>query len=203
MSEAEAKNDTAETKDAAASTEGAATETSPDPLALLTAERDKFRDQLLRTAADFDNFRKRTRKELEDAQKRATEDTIREVLPIADNLERAVQAAATAVDAKSVADGVRMVLALFSQTIERLGIERTRSVGQKFDPNLHEAIQQIETAEHPPGTIVLELAPGYKLGERLIRAALVAVAKAPVTETAVDVDAPTAAPTEDDESKEN
>ena len=167
--------------DQSAPTEVAKEEASApvDPIVAITAERDKYRDQLLRTAADFDNYRKRSRKEIDDAGKRGKEESIREILPIADNLERAVAAAASAVDIAAVVEGVKMVLTLFHHSIDRLGVERIRAVGQKFDPNIHEAIQQIETNDQPVGHVVVELVSGYRLGERLIRPALVGVAKAP------------------------
>jgi len=149
----------------------------PDAVSLLTAERDRLKDQLLRTAADYDNFRKRARKDLEDALRRSKEDAIRELLPVADNLERAVDAAGSAKDAQAVVDGVKMVLKLFTDTLDRLGIERVPSVGQRFDPQVHEAIQQVDTDAHEPGTIVAELVPGYRMGDRLVRAAMVAVAR--------------------------
>lgn len=137
----------------------------------------KVRDQLLRTAADFDNFRKRTRKDVEDAQRKGTERTLLEVLPVADNLERAVQAAQNSGgDMNSVVEGVRMVLRFFEDAMSRLGVEKVPSVGQAFDPGLHEAVQHVESDE-PAGTVISELTPGYKLGGKLLRAALVGVAR--------------------------
>ncbi len=150
-----------------------------DPLEAARAETNRVRDQLLRTAADFDNFRKRTRRELEDAQKRGREELLRELLPVFDNLERAVVHAGQASDSKAVADGVGMVLKQFSDTLGRLGIKRVATVGSPFDPTQHEAIQQVETDEHPPGTVVAEVQPGYAMGDRLLRAAMVIVAKPP------------------------
>lgn len=151
----------------------------------LTEERNRYKDQMLRTAADFDNFRKRTRRELEDAERRGREDAIREILPIIDNLERAVNAADSASDAKAVADGVRMVLRLFEDVASsRLQLERVKTVGERFDPNVHEAVQQVETSEHPPGSIVAEVTAGYRIGDRLLRAALVVVARPNVNVTA-------------------
>jgi len=152
-------------------------DTLADPLEEAKAEAARLRDQLLRTAADFDNFRKRTRRELDDAQKRGREELLRDLLPIFDNLERAVVHAGQASDAKAVADGVGMVLKQFSDTLGRIGIKRIASVGSPFDPSLHEAIQQTETDDHPPGTIVAEVQPGYAMGDRLVRAAMVVVAK--------------------------
>jgi molecular chaperone GrpE len=148
-----------------------------DPLAEARAEVGRIRDQLLRTAADYDNFRKRTRREVEDAQKRGREDLLRELLPVFDNLERAVVHAGQASDAKAVADGVGMVLKQFGDTLGRIGIKRVATIGSPFDPTQHEAIQQLETDEHPAGTIVAEVQPGYAMGDRLVRAAMVVVAK--------------------------
>lgn len=149
------------------------------PLEEAEAERDRLKDQLLRVAADFDNFRKRTKKDLEHAERRAKEDVLREVLPIIDNLERAVQAAQNATEVSSVAAGVEMVLKLFEDTAARLGLEKITSVGQRFDPSVHDAFQQQESSEHPPGTIIAEYQPGYRLGDRLLRPAMVVVAKKP------------------------
>jgi molecular chaperone GrpE len=156
---------------------GEAAEKPVDPLAEARAEVGRVRDQLLRTAADYDNFRKRTRRELEDAQKRGREELLRELLPVFDNLERAVTHAGQASDAKAVADGVGMVLKQFADTLGRVGIKRVPTVGSPFDPTQHEAIQQLETDEHPAGTIVAEVQPGYAMGDRLVRAAMVVVAK--------------------------
>jgi molecular chaperone GrpE len=157
--------------------EGKGGEAAADPLEEARAETAKIRDQLLRTAADYDNFRKRTRRELDDAQKRGREELLRELLPVFDNLERAVVHAGQASDAKAVADGVGMVLKQFADTLGKVGIKRVPTVGSPFDPAQHEAIQQLETDEHPPGTIVAEVQPGYAMGDRLVRAAMVVVAK--------------------------
>jgi molecular chaperone GrpE len=143
------------------------------------AERDRMREQLLRIAADFDNFRKRSRKEVEEVRRRAIEDTLREVLPIVDNLERAADAMSGATEVAAVADGVHMVLRGFEDIASRLGLKRVPGVGNLFDPTCHDAMQQEETEEHAPGTVVSEIVPGYYLGERLLRPAMVVVAKPP------------------------
>jgi len=143
------------------------------------AERDRMRDQLMRIAADFDNFRKRSRKEIEEVRRRTIEDTLREVLPIVDNLERAADAMSGATEVSAVTEGVHMVLRGFEDIASRLGLKRVATVGQQFDPTCHDAMQQEETNEHPPGTIVSEVVPGYYLGERLLRPAMVVVAKPP------------------------
>lgn len=161
--------------------EDEATEAAEEPTELekAHAERDRMREQLLRIAADFDNFRKRSRKEIEEVRRRATEDTLREVLPIVDNLERAANAMGDATEVAAVADGVHMVLRGFEDVASRLGLKRVPGVGNQFDPTCHDAMQQEETDEYPPGTIVSEIVPGYYLGERLLRPAMVVVAKPP------------------------
>ena len=153
-------------------------EASPQDLAeRAQAERDRMREQLLRIAADFDNFRKRSRKEIEDVRRRTAEDTLREVLPLVDDLERAAAATKDATEVSAVADGVGMVLRGFEDIASRLGLKRVQAIGQLFDPACHDAMQQQETNQHPPGTIVAEVVPGYYLGERLLRPAMVVVAK--------------------------
>ena len=146
----------------------------------VTAERDKKHEQLLRTTADFENYRKRMRREIDEAKVKGQQDVVRDLLPVFDNLERAIQAAsATATDASSVIEGIRMVLKLFEDTAERIGLSRIKTLGERFDPQVHEAIQQKETADVPPGTIVAEVVPGYRFGEKLVRAAMVVVARKP------------------------
>ncbi|MEM1418562.1 MAG: nucleotide exchange factor GrpE [Myxococcota bacterium] len=170
----------AEAAPEAAEADAPAPEPEPvDPLTAALAERDKLKEQLLRTAADFDNFRKRSLRELEDTRRRTREDAIREMLPIIDNLERAAVASETATEVKAVAEGVQMVLKGFEEVAGRLGLARVQSIGERFDPNVHDAVQQIEDAEKEPGAIVAEVVPGYRLGERLLRPAMVVVAKKP------------------------
>jgi molecular chaperone GrpE len=148
-----------------------------DPLADAVASAQKFKDQALRAMADLDNFRKRSRKEVEDARKSGREDFLREFLPVFDNLERAMQSAKGASEIKPVVDGLDMILRQYGDTLERSGVKRVAGAGAMFDPLMHEAISQVETDEHPPGTIITEVQPGYMNGERLIRAAMVVVAK--------------------------
>jgi molecular chaperone GrpE len=155
----------------------AAADTPEQKLEAAIAESARLRDQLLRTAADFDNFRKRSRREADDATKRGRETAIKDLLPVFDNLERAATHSEGAADAKALGDGVRMVVKQFVDTLDKMGIKRVPSVGQPFDPTLHEAIQHIESAEHPAGVIAVEVQPGYMLGDRLLRAAMVVVSK--------------------------
>lgn len=169
---------------AESSAEQVATAEAPaDPTAQLKAELEATRDKYLRTAADFDNYRKRARRDVEDAEKKGKESLLREILPVFDNLERAATSAAQAPEAKAIADGVRMVLKQFFDTLERANIRRVPAVGAPFDPNIHEAIQQIESADQPPGTVIAEVQAGYQMGDRLVRAAMVVVAKAPAPKT--------------------
>ena len=149
-----------------------------DPLEAAKAESAKLRDQLLRTAADFDNFRKRSRRELADMEKRAREDLLKDLLPVFDNLERATSHAETATDVKALADGIGLVMRQFLDTLSKIGIERIKAQGAPFDPAFHEAVQQLETDEHSPGTVIHEVQAGYLQGEKLLRPAIVVVAKA-------------------------
>jgi molecular chaperone GrpE len=152
---------------------------APDPLETARSEAQRLREQLLRTAADFDNYKKRVRRETEDAERRAREGLLRDLLPVFDDLERATQHAGQASDVKSLADGISMVLRMFGDTLGRMGIERIHAVGEPFDPALHEAVQHLETTEFPPGSVAAEVRAGYRLGDRLVRPAMVVVAKPP------------------------
>lgn len=150
-----------------------------DKLTEAQAELVRVRDQLLRTAADFDNFRKRSRREVEDAERRGKENFLKDMLPVFDNLERAAASAEGASDVKSVAEGLRMVLKQFVGTLDRVGVKRVPTVGESFDPTVHEAIQHAPSKDHPAGVVLVEVQPGYALGDRLIRAAMVVVSKGP------------------------
>lgn len=160
------------------STEAPNTGASPeDELAAAKAEAARMKDQWIRSVADFDNFRKRSRKEVEDARKAGREDLLKDLLPVFDNLERAVQSAQRSTDVSAVAEGLDMILRQFTDTLERGGIAKVPTVGQPFDPNVHEAIQQVESNDATPGSVVAEVRPGYMQGDRLVRAAMVVVAK--------------------------
>lgn len=149
-----------------------------DPLVEAEQKITALKDQLLRTAADFDNYRKRTRREVDDALGVGKESMLKDLLPVFDNLERAVMHVDAATDLKSFASGVQMVLKQFSDTLKRVGIERVPTQGSPFDPSMHEAIQQLETDEYAPGVVAAEVQGGYRYSGRLVRPALVVVAKA-------------------------
>jgi molecular chaperone GrpE len=151
--------------------------------AQLAREKQDNWDRLLRTTADLDNLRKRSRRELDDARTEARTKVLREMLPVMDNLERAMEHAQSETTgtggAASVIEGVKLVLRQFAQALERCDVVAVEAVGKPFDPNLHEAISQVESAEHAPGSVVQALQKGYTIGNRLLRPALVVVAKAP------------------------
>jgi molecular chaperone GrpE len=132
-------------------------------------------ERLLRTAAEFDNFKKRAIKEREDAQKFGNERLLKDFLPVMDNLERALDHAEQH-DLKQVIEGVRLVQKLFETTLAKHGVVGFSAVGKPFDPTVHEALMQQES-DDAPGTVVSEMARGYKLHDRLVRPAAVVVAK--------------------------
>jgi molecular chaperone GrpE len=148
-----------------------------DALEQAKAEAQKYREQLLRTAADFDNFRKRSRRDVDDAARKGKEQSLKDLLPVFDNLERALQSSDAAPDVKSVVDGLRMVLRQFTSTLERMNVRRVPAVGHPFDPTLHEAIQHVASTEHAAGVVTAEVQAGYQLGDMLLRAAMVVVSK--------------------------
>jgi molecular chaperone GrpE len=157
-------------------------EPSPaERLAALEAEKAEIKDRMLRIAAEFDNYKKRTRKEMGEHEVKARESVLREFLEIADNLERAVASwkEGEQKDAKSIQDGVDLVLRLFKSKLERHSVTAIEAKGQPFDPRVHDAISQAPSADVPPGTVLHELQKGYRVGDRLLRPAMVVVAKAP------------------------
>jgi molecular chaperone GrpE len=132
-------------------------------------------DRLLRTAAEFDNFKKRSAKEKEDVQRFGIERLLKDFLPVMDNLERALDHAEQH-DPRQVIEGVRLVQKLFETTLAKHGVLGFSALGKPFDPGLHEALMQQESDE-PAGTVVSEMAKGYKLNDRLVRPAAVVVSK--------------------------
>jgi molecular chaperone GrpE len=147
----------------------------------LESKQKETYDRYIRSVAELDNFRKRTRKEIEDARIDAQSRVLREMLPVIDNLERALAAAGgnEAGDGHSIIEGVRLVLRQFAQALERCGVTPVIAQGAAFDPTEHEAVSQLEIDTAPPGTVVGVLQSGYRIGDRLLRPALVVVAKAP------------------------
>jgi len=144
----------------------------------LQAARDEVQANFARyqrLAADFENYKRRTRQELADRTQYANEELLRKLLPILDNLRRALDHAPEGID-RNWFDGLRMVVRQFEDTLQAQGVSPIPAVGEKFDPSQHEAIAREETDEHEEGTIVEEMQPGYRLHERVLRPTLVKVA---------------------------
>lgn len=146
------------------------------------SEQKELNDQLIRMAADFDNFRKRSRREVEEAKKYGVENFVRNLLPVLDNFERALMASKE--DPHPVVNGIRMVHKQFVDALSQLGVTAFESVGQIFDPELHEALSQQLTEDAAPGEILDEHERGYMIHDRLLRAARVVVAMPPPAEDA-------------------
>jgi molecular chaperone GrpE len=162
-------------------------------LAQVEKEKTEHWERLLRTTADFDNFRKRSRREVDEAASRGQERILSELLPVLDNLERAVAHASASTGEStaesvggSMLDGIRLTVKQFIGALEKVEVKRFASLGEPFDPTRHEAVQQVPTAEAAPGVIVQEFRSGYTIGQRLLRPAMVAVAAAPVGGAADD-----------------
>lgn len=145
------------------------------------AKADENWERLLRTTADFDNFKKRAAREKQDAIKFANESLIQKVIPVLDNFEMALAAAqSSSTDGlKSLQDGVAMIHSQLRNVLADAGLEEVNATGQMFDPNLHEAVSQQESSTVAEGQVLQQLRKGYKLRERLLRPATVIVAKSP------------------------
>jgi molecular chaperone GrpE len=130
--------------------------------------------------ADMDNLRKRSQREKEDLAKFGNETLLREMLPVIDNLERAVAHAVEDKTTDGLLEGVRLTLDQFSKVLEKFQVVPIEALGQVFDPAHHQAMGQLETEDYPANTVVQELQKGYLLNERLLRPAMVMIAKAPV-----------------------
>ena len=144
----------------------------------LRSEVAEARDRYLRSQADLDNYRKRARRELEDERKYALMPLLRDVLPVIDNLERALDAAQKNPDPTKILEGIKMVAQQFEETLGRHSATRIDALGQQFDPNLHQAIMQ-QPSDQPPNTVLQVTQPGFQLHDRVIRPAQVIVSKSP------------------------
>ncbi len=157
---------------------------TPDQLRELrerAAKADEHWDRLLRTTADFDNFKKRAAREKQDAVKYANQDLLQKLIPVLDNFDMALAATQTkeARAPQSLQAGISMVYQLLKKVLHEAGLEEVDATGQPFDPSLHEAVSQQEAAEVPEGHVFRQLRKGYKLRDRLLRPAGVIVAKQP------------------------
>ena len=173
----------AATAEAAAAEAGASAPSLTAELeaALETARADaaNLKDQVLRTLADMENLRRRTEREVRDSAQYAITGFARDLLSVSDNLTRAVQSAGDSEDAavKAVVEGVSMTERELAKVLEKHGVKRIAAEGEKFDPHLHQAMFEVPNPELPSGTVVQELQSGYVIGERVLRPALVGVAK--------------------------
>jgi len=138
-------------------------------------------DRYVRQVAEAENFKKRNARERDDAIRFANEALLKDLLPIIDNLERAIAHAAGSNDGSSLVEGVKMILKGFLDVLNKFGVCQISAVGQPFDPAKHEAITQVETVEHQPNVVMNELHKGYMFRDRLLRPTLVSVSKAPET----------------------
>jgi molecular chaperone GrpE len=152
------------------------------------AEIARLKDQLLRTLADAENSRRRAQKEREDTAKFATANFAKEMLGVADNFRRALEAVPKDMRGnetlKNLVTGLEATERQLQAALERFGIKKLEPLGQLFDPNYHRVMMEMENTDQPPGTVVQVLQPGYVIHDRLLREALVAVAKGGAQATA-------------------
>ena len=139
----------------------------------------ELNNKYLYLQADFENFKKIKAKEKQDILKFGNEVLIKELIPVIDNLERAIDHVGKSEDANGIIEGVQITLNEFLKVLERSGVERVDAVGKKFDPNVHEALFQEEKEDVEPDTVISELQKGYTLNSRLLRPARVSVSKKP------------------------
>lgn len=145
-------------------------------------------EKFLRQAAELENFKKRVAREREEIARYANESLIRDLLPILDNLERAVRYAVGGGNGKPLLEGVEMTLKNFLEVLTKHGVTQVSAKGEMFDPEKHEAIAQVETDEFPPNSVVEEHHKGYFLFDRLLRPALVSTAKPPAHGPSAEVE---------------
>ncbi|MGH9252985.1 MAG: nucleotide exchange factor GrpE [Vicinamibacterales bacterium] len=176
---AEAVDDPADSSTQAAAHDDAAApvDLSAEAVGRLAAKADALQDRLLRLAAEFDNYRKRVDRERRDRADAAMAGAVEDLLPIIDNLERALEAPAGGAS-DSYRQGVELIHRQMTELLRKRGVTSIESVGADFDPELHQAVVHEVSPEHREGEVIEELRRGYKLGDRLLRPAMVKVAKA-------------------------
>ena len=160
-----------------AATQPGEQESQDSPLDALRREKDALQDRLLRMAAEFDNYRKRVDRDRRDQADAATADALADLLPIVDDLERALKAPASG-DADAFRKGVELIHQQMLELLRKRGVRPIDAVGAEFDPRYHQAIVQESSPNHREGEVMEEFARGYMLGDRLLRPAMVKVAKA-------------------------
>jgi molecular chaperone GrpE len=150
--------------------------TAGDEISALRQEKDTLQDRLLRTAAEFDNYRKRIDRERRDLAEFAASDVLRELLPIIDNFERALQAPASP-ETDAFRKGIELIHRQMLELLRKRGVKPIEALGASFDPKFHQAVIHEASDSHREGEVMEELQRGYMLGERLLRPAMVKVAK--------------------------
>ncbi|MGL4323728.1 MAG: nucleotide exchange factor GrpE [Beijerinckiaceae bacterium] len=150
-----------------------------DPIAVLEAEKLELKDKLLRTLAELENLRRRTERDMADARTYAVTNFARDMLNVADNIARALQTAPPDAEGpvKAFVDGVSLTERDLLKTLERFGVKKLEPEGQKFDPNMHQAMFEVPDATKPNGTVTTVVQAGYSIGERCLRPAMVGVSK--------------------------
>ena len=150
-------------------------EETPCECEKLKEELDDLNNKYLRLAADFDNFRKRQAQERESLLKYGAADTLTKILVVLDSFERAKKSLDELDDIQGVREGYEVVFKQLIDVLKKVGLEEIEAVGKEFDPNLHEAIARVPSEEHPDNIVVAQMQTGYKLGDRVLRPALVSV----------------------------
>ena len=168
-----------DTTDQSATSEETATPVEPaaDEVTMLKQQLEEQKNDYLRLAAEFDNFRKRTRRDIADIVKSANESLISQLLDVLDNFERAMKSQGEKVDLEAYSKGVALVYDKLNGILTNAGLKKFESIGEAFDPRLHEALMQVEADDKEPDTIALEMLPGYTLNDKVIRHAKVGVVK--------------------------
>jgi len=156
----------------------AALEAGEIEIGKLKADLDDASDRVLRAQAELDNYRKRARRELEDERRYACLPLLRNLLPVVDNIKRAIAAADTSPSGANLLDGVKLIGQNLESVLAQYDCKRIEALGQPFDPAFHEAISQQPSAEYPPGTVTLVAQDGYILHDRVVRPAQVIVSTA-------------------------
>lgn len=154
----------------------------------LREENAELKDRVLRTQAELENFRRRTQKESLEEMKYRALPVIRDLLPGIDNLKRAVDAAEQSGDTQNLIDGIKMVSQQFADALKAHSAEPINPVGEPFDPNLHEAMAQVPSAEHEPMTVLQVVEAGYRIHDRVVRPAKVMVTCAPPAAEVAEAD---------------
>jgi molecular chaperone GrpE len=162
----------------APSGDGAPESAGPSDASALERQRDDLRDRLLRTVAEFDNYRKRVDRERRELAEAASIDLIRDLLPLVDDLERALQVEATSEEAEAYRRGFEIIYRQLLDVLRKRGVTPIEAVGRSFDPQYHEAVVHEPSATHGDGEVIGEVRRGYMIGERLLRPSMVRVAKA-------------------------